>query len=145
MMSFATNLRGPWFLTRQLVRALVAAGGPGAIVFVSSVHDEHVRMNPHYSASKAAIAMLVRELAYELGPHGVRVNAVSPGWIYTEEHVDPKRADALTRRIPLGRAGVAEDVARIAVTLLGDGMAYLTGARIPVDGGLSLHTWLADL
>src|SRR5207342_1271938 len=48
---FATNLRGPWFLTRQLVRALVDSGQRGAIVFVSSVHDMHVRLNPHYSAS----------------------------------------------------------------------------------------------
>lgn len=142
---FATNLRGPWFLTRQLARALVDAGERGAIVFVSSIHDEHLRLNPHYSASKAAVAMLVRELAFELGPHGIRANAVSPGWIRTEEHVDPERADALTSRIPAGRPGVAEDVARIAVTLLSDVAAYVTGARIPVDGGLSLHTWLADL
>jgi NAD(P)-dependent dehydrogenase (short-subunit alcohol dehydrogenase family) len=142
---FATNVRGPWFLTRQLVRALVDAGEPGSVLFISSIHDAHVRLHPHYSASKAAVAMLVRELAHELGPHGIRVNAVSPGWISTEDHVDPAHAAALTSRIPAGRPGDADDVAEIAVALLGDGARYVTGARIPVDGGLSLHTWLSDL
>jgi NAD(P)-dependent dehydrogenase (short-subunit alcohol dehydrogenase family) len=143
---FATNLRGPWFLTRQLARALVDSGERGAIVFISSIHDTHVRLNPHYSASKAAVGMLVRELAHELGAHGIRVNAISPGWIRTEEHIESTRAEALTSRIPAGRSGDAEDVAQMAVTLLSDRLAgYVTGARIPVDGGLSLHTWLTDV
>lgn len=143
---FATNLRGPWFLTRQLVRALVNSGEPGAIVFLTSVHDTQVRLNPHYSASKAAVTMLVRELALELATHGIRTNAIAPGWIRTEEHIEPERAEALISRIPAGRPGHADDVAQIAVALLSDRLAgYVTGARIPIDGGLSLHTWLSDL
>ena len=141
----ATNLRGPWFFTRELVRALVDAGRGGAIVFVSSVHDAHVRGHPHYSATKAAVAMLVKELAVELGPHGIRANAVAPGWIRTEPHVDPDAARALTERIPAGRPGTADDVARMIAVLLSDELAgYVTGADVVVDGGLSLHTWLMD-
>ena len=63
-----TNLRGPWLFTRELVSDLVARDIGGAILFISSLHDHVVRRRPHYSASKAAVAMLVRELAYELAP-----------------------------------------------------------------------------
>lgn len=143
---FGANLRGPWFLTRQLVRSLVDSGEGGSIVFVTSVHDAHVRMHPHYSASKAAVAMLAQEIAHELAPHRIRVNVVAPGWIRTEEQVDPHAAETLIRRIPLGRSGDPEDVASLAIALLSDRRsAYITGARIPIDGGLSLHTWLMDL
>lgn len=141
----ATNLRGPWFFTRELVQAMVDAGRSGAIVFVSSVHDAHVRLHPHYSATKAAIAMLVKELAVELGPVGIRANAVAPGWIRTEEHADPHVARVLTQRIPAGRPGTADDVARMITVLLDDELSsYVTGADVVVDGGLSLHTWLMD-
>src|ERR1700730_6268307 len=80
---FATNLRGPWFLTRGLAQRMVDRAEGGSIVFVSSLHDTFVRTYPHYSASKAAVAMLVKELAVELAPHRIRVNAVSPGAIQT--------------------------------------------------------------
>ena len=136
-----TNLRGPWFLTRGLIDSLVRSGTRGNVVFVSSLHDHRIRGNPHYSSSKAAIAMLVRELAYEFGPHGIRVNAVSPGWIPPE---DERIAGRFSRRIPLGRPGAPDDVASVAVVLLSDELSgYVTGANIPVDGGLALHSWLS--
>jgi NAD(P)-dependent dehydrogenase (short-subunit alcohol dehydrogenase family) len=110
-------------------------------VFVSSLHDHRIRGNPHYSASKAAIAMLVRELAYELAPNGIRVNAVSPGWVAREGEKIDKRARGV---IPLGRAGTPADVAHMAMVLLSDDLSsYVTGANIPVDGGLALHSWLS--
>jgi NAD(P)-dependent dehydrogenase (short-subunit alcohol dehydrogenase family) len=141
----ATNLRGPWFFTRELVATLIDADRGGAIVFVSSIHDTHVRMNPHYSATKAAIAMLVKELACELGPHRIRANAIAPGWIRTEPYVDPKTVQVLTERIPVRRPGTAEDIARMILVLLSDDLAgYVTGIDLVVDGGLSLHTWLMD-
>jgi NAD(P)-dependent dehydrogenase (short-subunit alcohol dehydrogenase family) len=136
-----TNLRGPWFLTRGLIDSLVRSGTRGNVVFVSSLHDHRIRGNPHYSASKAAIAMLVRELAYELAPRGIRVNAVSPGWVAREGEKLDKRS---SRRIPLGRAGTPADVANIALVLLSDELSgYVTGVNIPVDGGLALHSWLS--
>jgi NAD(P)-dependent dehydrogenase (short-subunit alcohol dehydrogenase family) len=136
-----TNLRGPWFLTRELVDALVRSGSRGNVVFVSSLHDHRIRGNPHYSASKAGVAMLVRELAYELGSHGIRVNAVSPGWVLREEEKYDKH---FRRRIPLGRPGTPDDVAAMATVLLSDELSgYVTGANVPVDGGLALHSWLS--
>ena len=78
-----TNLRGPWFLTRAITERMVERKAGGAVLFVSSLHDHVPLHRPHYSASKAAVSMLARELANELGPHGIRVNAVSPGAIAT--------------------------------------------------------------
>lgn len=138
----ATNVRGPLFLTRQLVDELLAAGRRGAILFISSLHASHVRHFPHYSASKAAVSMLTRELAHELGPFGIRVNAVSPGWIETTD-ADASARTSAAQLIPLRRVGTPSDVARIAVALLDDEVSgYVTGADIPVDGGLALYSWL---
>jgi NAD(P)-dependent dehydrogenase (short-subunit alcohol dehydrogenase family) len=143
---FRTNLRGPWFFTRQLVRNLVAAGRPGSIVFTSSVHDTHLSGTPHYSASKAAVVMLARELAFELGRHRIRVNVVSPGDMDTPGNPGrPDRTDRARRLVPLGRRGRPDDVAGLVVMLLSDAWCgYVTGASVVVDGGLSLHSWSMD-
>jgi NAD(P)-dependent dehydrogenase (short-subunit alcohol dehydrogenase family) len=142
---FATNLRGPWFLTRELAGAMVDGGAGGAIVFVSSLHDHVVRRRPAYSASKAAVAMLVRELACELGPHGIRVNAISPGVVTTASvpPPSPREADRLRTLVPLGGVpGRPDQIARVAAVLLSDEWCgYVTGANVPVDGGLGLVTW----
>jgi len=142
---FAVNLRGPWFLTRTLAAELVAQGRRGSIVFVSSLHDTFIRTFPHYSTSKAAVAMLVRELASELGPHGIRVNAVSPGAVHSS-HVPLPAEEAERQRlreiIPLGHIGQAEQVARMIAVLLCDEWAgYVTGTNVRVDGGLGTHSW----
>lgn len=143
---FNTNLRGPWLFTRILAQALVDSGRHGSILFISSLHDTFLRLNPHYSASKAGIAMLTKELAYELGPNGVRVNSVSPGWINaTNRPLTPTDRQRENTHVPLGRVGTPEDIARIAVILLSDASAaYVTGVNLRVDGGLSLHDWLMD-
>jgi glucose 1-dehydrogenase len=145
---FNTNLRGPWFLTRAIAASMIEARRRGAIVFVSSLHDTFVRTFPHYSASKAAVAMLVKELAVELGPHGIRVNAVSPGVIHTA-HVpapsDQVEADRLRTLVPLGHMGEPLDVARPIAMLLSDQWSgYITGANVRVDGGLGAHSWSLD-
>ncbi len=139
---FDVNLRGPWFFTKRLVEALVAEQRTGAILFISSLHDTFIRRYPHYSASKASVAMVTKELAYELAPHGIRVNAISPGSIATR----PGAQDAPGNRfVPAGRAGEPDDVARMAVALLSEEFArYVTGANVPVDGGLALHNWLTS-
>jgi NAD(P)-dependent dehydrogenase (short-subunit alcohol dehydrogenase family) len=143
-----TNLRGPWFFTRALVEGMVERARGGAILFLSSLHDHIPLRRPHYSASKGAIAMLVRELAWELGPHGIRVNAISPGAITTSMSPDAsgEQADRMRPLFRLrGRAGEPDDVARMAAVLLSDEWAgYVTGANVPVDGGLGLVTWARD-
>jgi 3-oxoacyl-[acyl-carrier protein] reductase len=141
---FATNLRGPWFLTRGLIERMVEDRRSGSIVFVSSLHDSFIRTVPHYSASKAAVAMLVKELAHEFGPHGIRVNAVSPGFVPKAPvplAVDTER-DRIRALIPLGRVGEPRQVAKVIAVLLCDQWSdYVTGANVRVDGGLSLHSW----
>lgn len=143
----ATNLRGPWFFTRRIAADLIARGVPAGFLFVSSLHDHVVRLMPHYSASKAAVSMLVRELAQELGPHGIRVNAVSPG-VVRSAHVPaatPEQEGHNARLFPLGRMGEPRDVARVAAVLLNDEWCgYVTGTNVPVDGGLDLHSWSLD-
>jgi len=144
---FQTNLRGPWFFTKRVVRHFLDERRGGSVVFVSSLHDHAIRLRPHYSASKAAVYMLVKELAHELGPSGIRVNAVSPG-VVRSASVPPSGPEdtARTRRlVPLGRIGEPADVARIVALLLNDEWAgYVTGANVPVDGGLGLHSWSVD-
>ena len=141
-----TNLRGPLFFTKRLVRELIDRHLRGTILFISSLHDTFVAQRPHYSASKAGVAMLTRELAYELGWHGIRVNAISPGWIRTAEDLNTPAQRAKYEwtqpRIPLGEPGEPDDVARLALVLLSDAWSgYVTGANVPVDGGLSLFSW----
>jgi NAD(P)-dependent dehydrogenase (short-subunit alcohol dehydrogenase family) len=140
-----TNLRGPWFLTRAVAAEMLSRQAPGAILFISSLHDHIVRRQPHYSASKAAVAMLVRELAYELGPHGIRVNAISPGVILSASVPEPsaEEAERLRGLVRLGgQSGQPEHIARMAAVLLCDHWSgYVTGANVPVDGGLGLVTW----
>jgi NAD(P)-dependent dehydrogenase (short-subunit alcohol dehydrogenase family) len=142
---FDANLRGPWFLTRALADDMVRRANGGAILFISSLHDHIVRRRPHYSASKAAVAMLVRELAFELGPHRIRVNAISPGVIASAAVPEPtpEEAERLRHLVRLGGVqGRAEDVASMAAVLLSDRWSgYVTGANVPVDGGLGLVTW----
>jgi NAD(P)-dependent dehydrogenase (short-subunit alcohol dehydrogenase family) len=153
-----TNLTGPWLFTDRLVKALIEkrartqARTPrprGSILFISSLHDQFVAREAHYSVSKAGVAMLVRAMAKELGRHQIRVNAISPGWIRTaEDTTTPEQVakyERLRPRIPIGQAGVPADVARVALFLLSDACAgYVTGQNIAVDGGLSLHNWLDE-
>jgi glucose 1-dehydrogenase len=141
---FHTNLRGPWFFTRRLVGELVDRGEGGAVLFISSLHDTFVVGRPQYSASKAGVAMLTRELARQLGPHRIRVNAISPGWVKTAP-ASPglDETERARRMVPVGRPGQPDDIARIAVVLLSEACAsYITGANVPVDGGLSLYNWV---
>jgi NAD(P)-dependent dehydrogenase (short-subunit alcohol dehydrogenase family) len=142
---FDTNLRGPWFFTRRLTKDLIRRKESGSVVFISSLHDRVVVHRPQYSASKAAISQFVRELAYLLAPDRIRVNAISPGRIDTERS-QGREGQHLTadEMIPMGHGGTPDDVAKLAEFLLSeDSAGYITGANIPVDGGLSLHTWHA--
>jgi NAD(P)-dependent dehydrogenase (short-subunit alcohol dehydrogenase family) len=145
--AFDVNVHAPMFLTKRLVQRLIDTGERGGVLFISSLHDTFVRLFPAYSIGKAGVAMMVKELAYELAPHGIRVNAISPGWIETAKPGEPPIAqqDAVAL-IPAGRFGEPDDVARLAVVLLDDETsAYVTGVNLPVDGGLSLHNWLMDV
>ncbi|MGE5157251.1 MAG: SDR family NAD(P)-dependent oxidoreductase [Gemmatimonas sp.] len=135
----AVNVDAGFHLSRQLARELMAAKRPGSFLLLTSLHADTPRNLPHYSTAKAAMAMLVRELAKALGRHQIRVNALVPGAVAAGGFVaDP----ALAKHIPLGRLGASEDLAPMALAVLSNKIsAYVTGAAVVVDGGLSLTNW----
>ncbi len=133
------NVDAGFYLSRELARQLVAAKTPGSFLLLTSLHADTPRNLPHYSTSKAALSMLVKEMAKALGRFDIRVNALVPGAIAAGGFV----ADSsLARHIPLGRLGRAEDLAPMALALLSNRISgYITGAAFVVDGGLSLTNW----
>ncbi len=135
----AVNLDAGFHLSREIAKRLIAAKRPGSFLFLTSLHAGTPRNLPHYSTAKAGMAMLVKELAKTFGRYGIRVNALVPGAVAAGGFVaDP----ALAKHIPLGRLGKAEDLAPMALAVLSDRLsAYVTGAAIVVDGGLSLTNW----
>ena len=137
------NLKAPFFLTRALLPQLEAAGtadDPARVINIGSVDGLHVSGTPtySYSASKAAVHQLTRVLARELGPRHVTVNAVAPGPFESKMMAATLEAfgDAIAAAAPLGRIGRPDDMAGVAVFLASRAGAYVTGAVIPVDGGL---------
>jgi 3-oxoacyl-[acyl-carrier protein] reductase len=135
----AVNLEAGFHLSRELARKLIADKQPGSFLLLTSLHAGTPRNLPHYSTSKAGLSMLVKELAKTFGRFGIRVNALVPGAIAAGGFVaDP----ALARHIPLGRLGQAVDLAPLALAVLSNQIsAYVTGAAIVIDGGLSLTNW----
>ena len=117
---------------------MVTQGRGGVIVNVTSVH-EHIPLpvSAPYTAAKHGLGGLTKVMALELGPHGIRVNAVAPGQIATrmtgQEDTEP---NAIT--VPLGRAGRAREVGELIAWLASERAAYVTGSSYVIDGGLSL-------
>ena len=142
------DLKGPIHLTRAALGALSNEPGTRTSVVInisSSVTQHPVPGYSVYAAAKAGLDMLTRNWARELGEAGIRVNAVCPGVVRTPIHTSRMNADALDEflaavgaQTPLGRTGEVGDVARIVRFLVSPGADWITGAIIPVDGGLSL-------
>jgi len=136
------NLRAGFFLAREVGRHMVERGTKGRILLITSQHRETARNLPHYSASKAGMTMVMKELARVLAPSGIRVNAIAPGAIPGGGFVAGDLG-ALVAQIPLGRAGTPDDVAQMAVAVLSERFGrYVTGTTIEVDGGLGLASWI---
>jgi len=130
---FHVNFFASVILARGLIDELVAA--QGAIVNVTSIAGGRVHpfAGPAYATSKAALAALTREMANDLGPMGVRVNAIAPGEIETEI-LSPGTAD-LAKAIPLRRLGRPEEVARTIYFLCSSESSYISGVEIEINGG----------
>ena len=139
---FAINVTGSFLCAREAVKRMSKRhGGPGgSIVNISSVAARigAPAMYVDYAASKAAIDTLTLGLSKEVGPEGIRVNAVRPGVIHTEIHAssgDPARADRIGKGAPLERAGEPEEIARAILWLASDEASYVSGAILDVAGG----------
>jgi 3-oxoacyl-[acyl-carrier protein] reductase len=133
------SLRGAFVCARAAL-GLLLASGRGAIVNVASVAG--LRASPgqaSYAAAKGGLIALTATLAAELGPRGVRVNAVVPGLLSTgmAARMDHRRRDARIAQIPLRRVGTGEEAARVALFLASDDASYVTGQALAVDGGLT--------
>ncbi len=137
------NLDGVFLTFRAAVRRMLAQGEGGSLVATASLSARlGMPRGQAYSASKAGVIALVQSIAVECGKHGIRANALMPGWIetaMTDRMLGSERFDARNLpRMPLGRYGVAEDFGGIAVYLASDASRYHTGDVIRIDGGYGL-------
>jgi len=135
------NLTGTFNLLRSAVPRL---SDGGSIVLISSIDSTlPVSGLAHYCASKAGVDALARSVALELGPRGIRCNVVAPGVVRTPlmaSFLDrPEISDSFTSRTPMGRLGTPEEIADVVAFLVSSAARWVTGVRIPVDGGLSLR------
>ncbi len=144
---YQVNVRGQFFLTQALVPALMAHSA-GAVVNLTSIHAfEGYTEHSVYAGTKGAIVAYTRQLAIELAPQGIRVNAIAPGAVPVENHFKMTPGvnvqDALKacgQGIPCGFAGTPLDIAKIAVFLASDAARYIVGQTIVADGGTT--SWL---
>jgi len=134
------NLKGVFLCCRHVLPEMIARKH-GAIVNIASIAAFHVTV-PHvpYAASKAGVVALTRDLAYEVGRLGIRVNAIAPGPIETPMVgiISDEQRQAIAKNILLGRMGQPEDIGNAAVFLASDAASYITGATLPVSGGTDL-------
>ena len=140
----AVNLRGYFAVGQEAARHMVARKTGGRIIMVSSVNQVTVNRGiAHYVATKGGVMQLAKAMALELAPAGVTVNLIAPGTIETDLNrgflAHPENRQAKLGLIPMDRIGRPEDVAGAAVFLASDAAAYVTGATIVVDGGLTLE------
>ncbi len=139
---FEVNVLGAYLTAREAARRMSesAGGVGGSIVLMSSAAARLGSPNLYvdYAGSKGAIDTLAIGLSRELGPEGVRVNAIRPGLVETDIHAsggEPERARTLGRSAPLGRPGTPEEIAEAVVWLLSEAASYVTGAILDVTGG----------
>jgi 3-oxoacyl-[acyl-carrier protein] reductase/meso-butanediol dehydrogenase/(S,S)-butanediol dehydrogenase/diacetyl reductase len=137
------NLNGTFYMCRAFGREMVEAGNGGSIVNISSIASKMMReMRSAYSASKVGMNALTSSMAKELGAEDVRVNAICPGYILTSrlEDVPADVRPKMVQEIPLGRAGMPEDISSIVVFLASDQGSWITGQQWNIDGGqVTMH------
>ena len=145
----AVNLKGIWFGCQAAARAMAASGGGSIVNMASSAAFTAMPELAAYSASKAAVVSLTRVLAAEVGPSGIRVNAIAPGFV--EGGMTTRRArredgrvdeallaadrERARRRMPLRTTGTPDDIAHAAIFLASDASRYLTGQVLHPNGG----------
>ncbi len=133
----AVNLKGTFLCSQAAVKYMIAER-QGIIINIASV-DAKTRTtgNAHYAAAKAGVISFTRTLACEMASHGIRVNAVAPGWIGTETLLkNSERWQQAVKEIPVGRLGTPEDVAEAILFLVSDVAGYINGEVLDVNGGI---------
>jgi acetoacetyl-CoA reductase len=134
------NISGCFYMVKAVVEHMVERGS-GRIVNISSIIGETGNVGQaNYATAKSGMHGLTKSLALELAKKGITVNCVAPGFISTDmmASVPPEVLEKIVARIPVGRLGEAEDVAFVVTSLLDDRAGYVTGAVIPVNGGLDM-------
>lgn len=135
------HLTGTFLMSKTVAAGMITRGQGGAILNLNSIAGViGLPVRTAYSAAKAGIGMLTRVLGCEWGPHGIRVNAVAPGYMLTpltekliaEGKIDTRR---IRRRTPMGEFGTADDIAQAMLFLASDRARFITGVTLPVDGG----------
>ena len=139
----AVNVRGVLIVSQIVARGMITAGSGGAIVNLSSVASSRaLALHTAYCASKGALDQLTRMMAFELGPHNIRVNAVNPTITLTPMGEmawgDPAKSAPMLARIPLNRFARPLEVAEVVAWLLGDQAGMVHGVTLPVDGGFTV-------
>ncbi|MEZ4564520.1 MAG: glucose 1-dehydrogenase [Thermomicrobiales bacterium] len=139
--NFEIVLKSAFLCTKAALPAMIAAG-KGAIINIASVNGLTAVGEEAYSAAKAGMINFTQNTAVKYGQHGVRINCIAPGTIDTPIWGERKAANphvmaSLAPWYPLGRVGVADDVAQAALFLASDNASWITGVTLPVDGGLT--------
>lgn len=133
------NVKGMFLTSQDFCRRRIDAHRPGCIVNITSGASERARVGAaHYCTSKAAAEMLTRAFALEFADCGIRVNAVSPGYVEVNSEVNPLSDEykaAIKRTIPLGRSGAPGDIAQTVLFLCSEAAEWITGSSYRVDGG----------
>jgi len=145
------NLKGVFFFSQAAAREMVKAKHGGKIVNIASIDAVHPMGEvSHYNASKGGVLSLTKALALEWGPHGIAVNAIAPGSIWTPGTEKTRMAreesgksveellNKFMSRMPLSRPGEPDDIARVALFLASSASDYMTGSMVTVDGGFLL-------
>ncbi|MGA2391837.1 MAG: SDR family NAD(P)-dependent oxidoreductase [Candidatus Lustribacter sp.] len=132
------SLTGTFVATRAVLPAMMAAHGGSIVAFSSGYASSGYRNGANYAAAKAGVEALMKSVALEGAPYGIRANSVAPGPIDTPM-LTPERAAFIGPRIPLGRVGTPADVVGIVRFLINDESSYITGQTIAVNGGLLMR------
>jgi len=136
------NLRGCFLMGTEVARSMVARRAGGSIINIASILGRRIIPGvAGYTAAKAGLLQLTRQMAVELARHSIRVNAIAPGYIASDinrEFFDSEAGQAMIRRIPQRRLGRPEDVTGALLLLASDASSHMTGSTITIDGGHSV-------
>lgn len=134
-----TNLKGVFLVAQKAARLMIKTGQPGSIINIASVLGLRVsKALASYIAAKSGVVQMTKAMALEWAPHGIRVNAIAPGYFKTEmnrEQFEQGAGEILKKRIPMARIGEVEELSGPLLLLASDSGSFMTGSTIEVDGG----------